>query len=99
MRTERCVSLLLELALLVFLLLLLLNHAEEFISLSLSLLGHHNLLLDELLPPGNVQVLGLFTCQLGLLLLFSARPALSLLEGPLGPECIDFALTVGSALL
>ena len=99
MRTERCVSLLLELALLVFLLLLLLNHAEEFISLSLSLLGHHNLLLDELLPPGNVQVLGLFTCQLGLLLLFSARPALSLPEGPLGPECIDFALTVGSALL
>ena len=92
-------SLLLELALLIFLLLLLLNHAEEFISLSLSLLGHHNLLLDELLPPGNVQLLGLSALQLGLLLLFSARPALSLLEGSLGPECIDFALTVRSALL
>ena len=61
MGSKRLVSLGFELTLLVLLLLLLLDHAQELVALSLGLLGQHYLTLDKLLPPGQVQILGLLS--------------------------------------
>lgn len=55
--TESTVSLMLKLTLFVLLLFLLLDHTEEFITFGLSLLGHHDLFLDELLAAGEVKIL------------------------------------------
>jgi len=55
--TESTVSLMLKLTLFVLLLFLLLDHTEEFIAFGLSLLGHHDLFLDELLAAGEVKIL------------------------------------------
>ena len=85
--------------LLVFLLFLLLNDAEEFITLSLSLLGHHDFFLHKLSSAGDVKILGLFTLKLGLFYFFSACLTLAFFKRSLGPESVDFALTIGSALL
>ena len=58
---EGSMSLLIELTLLIFLLLLLLDDAEELITLGLGLLGHQHLFLNKLLSAGNIELLGLFT--------------------------------------
>ena len=96
---EGTMSLLLELSLFILLLLLLLDNAEELITLGLGLLGQHHLTLNELLPSGNVEILGLFTLQLSLLFLLSAGLALTFLEGAFGTKGIDLTLTVSGALL
>ena len=80
-------------------LLLFLYDTEEFVTLSLSLLGHHDFFLDELPSSGDVKFPGLFTGQLGLLYLISARLAFALLERSLGPERVDLTLTVCGTLL
>ena len=85
--------------LLVFLLLLLLNDAEEFVTLSLSLLGQHNFSLHKLSSAGDVKILGLSTGKLGLFYFFSACLTLAFFKCSLGPESVDFALTISSALL
>ena len=96
---EGTMSLLFELSLLILLLLLLLDDAEELVTLGLGLLGQHHLALNKLLPAGNVEILGLFTLQLGLLFLLSASLALSFLEGAFGTKGIDLTLTISGALL
>ena len=92
-------TLVFELSLLVLLLFLLCDDAEELIAFGFSLLGHHDLLLDELLATGLVEVYRLFSRQFRLFLLLTTSLALTLFEGPLGPQCVDFPLTVGCALL
>ena len=92
-------SLLIELTLLIFLLLLLLDDAEELITLSLGLLSHQHLFLNKLLSAGNIELLGLFTLQFGLLFLLSAGFTLTFLEGAFGTKGIDLTLTVCSTLL
>ena len=96
---EGTMSLLFERSLLILLLLLLLDDAEELVALGLGLLGQHHLTLNELLPAGNVEILGLFTLQLGLLFLLSAGLALSFLEGAFSTKGIDLSLTISGALL
>ena len=96
---EGSMSLLFELSLFILLLLLLLDNAEELITLGLGLLGQHHLTLNELLPSGNVEILGLFTLQLSLLFLLSAGLTLTFLEGAFGTKGIDLTLTVSSTLL
>ena len=96
---EGSMSLLIELTLLIFLLLLLLDDAEELITLGLGLLGHQHLFLNKLLSAGNVKLLGLFTLQFGLLFLLSAGLTLTFLEGAFSTKGIDLTLTVSSTLL
>ena len=96
---EGSMSLLIELTLLIFLLLLLLDDAEELITLGLGLLGHQHLFLNELLSAGNIELLSLFTLQLSLLFLLSAGLTLTFLEGAFSTKGIDLTLTVSSTLL
>ena len=96
---EGTMSLLFELSLLILLLLLLLDDAEELVALGLGLLGQHHLALNKLLPAGNVEILGLFTLQLGFLFLLSAGLALSFFEGAFSTEGIDLTLAISGALL
>ena len=97
--SEGLVTVLVDLALLALLLLLLLNHAEELITLGLGLLSLHQLPLDELLAAGLVQFDGLLALQLSLLFLLATGSALALLEGTLGAQGVDLTLAVGSSLL
>ena len=78
---------------------MLLDDAEELVTLGLGLLGQHHLALNKLLPAGNVEILGLSTLQLGLLFLLSASLALSFFEGAFGTKGIDLTLTISGALL
>ena len=96
---EGTMSLLFERSLLILLLLLLLDDAEELVALGLGLLGQHHLTLNKLLPAGNVEILSLFTLQLGLLFLLSAGLTLSFLEGAFSTKGIDLTLTISGALL
>lgn len=96
---ECTVSLSFKLALFILLLFLLLNYAEEFVALSLRLLGHHDFLLDELSSTSDIKILGLPAGQLSLFAFVLAGLALSLLEGALGTESINFTLSVSCALL
>lgn len=88
-----------NLPLFIFLLLLLLNDAEEFSAFSLCLLGHHDFLLDELLATCLIKLYGLLSRQLSLLFLFSASFTLSILECSLGTQCVNLTLTIGSSFL
>ena len=99
MTPEGLGPLLFNLALLIFSFLLLLNNAQEFVTLSLGLLGQHDLTLDKLLSARQVQFFGLLLCKLSLLAFFSTSSALSFFECTLGSECINLTLTIGSSLL
>jgi len=99
MSSESTVPLVLQLTLLVLLLFLLLNHAEELITFGLRLLSHHHLFLNELSATGHIESLLLFCKQHGLFFLISAGLALSLFESALGSECVNFTLAIGSAFL
>jgi len=99
MGSQSSVSLGLELTLLSFLLLLLLDDSQELVTFGLGLLGKHDFTLHELLSAGHVEVLGLSALQLSLLLLLSAGLALTLLKGALGTQSIDLTLAISSTLL
>lgn len=88
-----------DLALLFLHLLLLLNDAQELVTLGLGLRSKHDLALDELSAAADVEICGLAATHLGLLQLFSPVSALTLLESSLGSERVDFALAVSSPLL
>ena len=75
------------------------DYAEELITLGLGLLSKHHLTLNKLLPARNVEILGLFTGQFGLLFLLSAGFALTFLKGAFGAKSIDLTLTVSCTLL
>ena len=96
---EGTMSLLFELSLLILLLLLFLDYAEELITLGLGLRGQHHLTLNKLLPAGNVEIFGLSTGQLGLLFLLSAGLAFAFLESAFGAKGINLTLTVSCTLL
>ena len=99
MAPEGTMSLMFKRSLLILLFLLLLDDAEELITLGLGLLSHQHLFFNKLLPAGNVEILGLFTLQLGLLFLLSPGLAFTFLEGAFGTKGIDLTLTVSSTLL
>ena len=84
MVSECLVSLLSELSLLIFLLLLFSDHAEEFIAFGLCLLGKHNFALDELTSAGNIKISCLFSLELSLFFFFSACLALTFFKCTLG---------------
>ena len=84
MVSECLVSLLSELSLLIFLFLLFLDHAEEFVAFGLCLLGEHNFALDELLSARNVKISCLPFKELSLFFFFSACLAFTLFECTLG---------------
>lgn len=99
MCSECTMSLTFKLALFILLLFLLLDNAEEFVALSLCLLGHHDFLLDELPSTSDIKILGLPASQLSLFTFISAGLALSLFEGALGTEGVNFTLSISGALL
>lgn len=88
-----------ELALIVFLFLLLLDDTKEFIALSLGLRSHNDLPLDELLSATLVKLDRIFAIQCGLCFLVLACFTLSHFESSLGSKAIDFALTISCTLL
>lgn len=53
---EGLVTLIIQLSFIFLLLFLFIDYSEEFVSLSLGLLGKHDLLLEELLPASNVKI-------------------------------------------
>lgn len=96
---QRPALLFLQIALLLLVCLLALDHAQEVVTLGLGLLGHHALALHKLLPAGMLEVgshaQGLLPGQL----LFAALLALALLEGTLGAQGVNLGLAVGGFLL
>lgn len=81
------------------LLLLLLDDAQELVSLGLGLLGKHHLVLHKLSFASIVEVCGIFLPFDSLLALLSTGLALTIFEGTFGTEGIDFTLTISSLLL
>ena len=99
MVTEGSLLLCVDLTLLLFHFLLLLNDAQELIALSLSLLGQHDLALDELPATRNIEILGLDAPCFSLLLFLPPELAFTFFESSLRPEGIDLTLAIGSPLL
>lgn len=95
----RAALLLLKLALMLFLVLLLLNHAQEGVAFGLRLLCHHDLTLQELLFACDFQLVYLASSLQSSLALLLAGLALTFFEGSLGSESINLSLTIGSLLL
>jgi hypothetical protein len=88
-----------ELALLVFLLLLLLDDSEELVTLGLRLLGQHDLSFDELSSASDVKIFSLYACELGLFFFLSTCLALTFFKGTLSSQGINLTLTVSCTLL
>lgn len=97
--SESIVPLVFELALLVFLLLLLLDDSEELVTLSLRLLGQHDLSFNELSTTSNVKIFSLYTGKFGLFFFFSTCLALTFFKGTLSSQGVDLTLTVSRTLL
>lgn len=96
---ERIFPLFLDLSFLILLILLLFDDSKELVTLSLSLLSEHDLTLYKLFTAGNIKILCIQASFFSLLSLFSAGFALTLFEGALCSQSIDFSLSVGSTLL
>ena len=88
-----------ELALLVFLLLLLLDDSEELVTLGLRLLGQHDLSFDELSSASDVKIFSLYACELGLFFFLSTCLALTFFKSTLSSQGINLTLTVSCTLL
>lgn len=81
------------------LLLLLLNDAQELVSLGLGLLSKHDLVLHKLSLAGHVEVFGIFLSFDSLLAFLCTSLSLTILECTLSTESIDFTLTISSLFL
>lgn len=97
--SESVVPLMFELALLVFLLLLLLDDSEELVTLGLRLLGQHDLSFDELSSASDVKIFSLYACELGLFFFLSTCLALTFFKSTLSSQGINLTLTVSCTLL
>lgn len=96
---QHLLSLVLHVVLLLLVIFLPLNNAQEVVTFSLSLGGKGAFSLHELPFAGNLKLLSL-SLQFFLLSNFlSAGLALTFLEGSLGTEGVDLRLTVGGFLL
>lgn len=96
---QRAVFLVLELSLLKLVCLLSVNHPQEVVALSLSLLGHHGLTLHKLSLASSLKLgshfHGLFSGEL----LLAALLTLTLLERTFSTQRVDLCLAVCSLLL
>lgn len=88
-----------DLTLLIGHFLLLLDHVQEFVALSLRLLSQHDLTLHKLSLPSEVKLLGLLALEFGLFSLFAARLSLAFLEGSFGSQGVNLSLSVSCSLL